>query len=152
MGTGEVCYVATAQAILGCSNAHQLEVSQQRNAGLEFKGVKFGESVGTKETYSSIQYDENHPGTLIVSNKRVSFISAPSVLLDIFPGQIVSVAWTGPHVLIRTNISSDDNKNLFAFRLTGTLPSWLFASAIFRLGLGDAVPTRAEQIDAPATS
>lgn len=136
MVPGEVCYFA-AQAVYGRGSVHQLEISIQGNRGVEFKGLKLGQAKGTKNTYSSVQYDEEHPGNLLVTNKRVSFASKPAILLDIAPSQILSVAFQDDYVMVRTNLTSDDTKNLISFRIKGELPAWLFASAIFRLPLGN---------------
>jgi hypothetical protein len=138
---GEVCYLLTQMAILGRGNAHQLEISQQSNAGLDLKGIKLGQATDRKDSYATIQYDETHPGTLVVSNQRLSFISAPSVFLEVKPEQIVSVAWLGQYVMIRTSLNADDGKNLVAIRIAGEMPSWLFASAIFRLATDNPVHT-----------
>ena len=151
MIAGELCYLAT-KAVLGRGNVYQLEISTQRDTGLDIKGVKLVQAAGKKESYSSIRYDEEHPGNLLVTNKRVSFVSVPAVLLDIEPRQIMSVAfWEKEYVMIRTNLTSDDSKNLFAFRITGEQPAWLFASGIFRLRVGDSTPA-SESLITPPTS
>jgi hypothetical protein len=137
----ELGYLATELAVLGRGSAHQLEISESSDAGVDLRGVKFGQAAGTKDSYSTIRYDENHPGTLLITNQRVSFISAPSVFLDLLPREILAVAWNGQFVMMRTNLSIDDSKNLIAIRIAGDLPSWLFASAIFRLIVDNAPPT-----------
>lgn len=139
---GEVCYAFTTHAILGRGMAHQLEISRGSNAGLEIKAIKLGQSKNVKDSYSTIRYDEKHPGGLIVTNLRIVFLSAPEVFLDFAAGQVLSVAWVEQYVMLRTNISSDESKNLLAFRIEGKeFPSWVFAAAIFR--------ANAESVSAP---
>ena len=148
---GEVCYLAT-KAVLGRGNVHQLEMSSHSSSGLDIKGVKLEQAGGKKDTYSSIRYDEEHPGNLLVTNKRVTFVSVPAVFLDIEPPNILSVAfWENEYVMVRTNLTSDDSKNLLAFRITGEQPAWLFASAVFRLRVGDSAPAP-ESLITPPTS
>jgi hypothetical protein len=136
---GEVCYIASAQAVLGRGSAHQLEITESADAGVDLKGVKFGKAAGTKDTYSTVRYDENHLGSLIVSNQRVSFISPPSIFIELLPEHILSIGWLDQYVIMRTNVSTDDTKNLVAIRITD-LPAWIFASSIFRLKADNLSP------------
>ena len=140
----EVCYVATNQAVLSRGNSRQLELSTQSNSGVELKGIKLGQATTTKETYSSVQYDRR-TGSLLVTDQRVVFISVSETsaqstaeygLIEVKPQQIQDAAWSGTHVLLRTNLTSDENQNLLVFQITGELPAWLFAAAMFRLGVG----------------
>lgn len=138
----EVCYAFTTHAILGRGMAHQLEISRESNAGLGIKAIKLGRSKNVKDSYSTIRYDEKHPGGLVVTNLRIVFLSAPTVFLDFAPGQVLSVAWVEQYVMLRTNISSDESKNLLAFRIEEReFPSWVFAAAIFR--------AKADSVSAP---
>jgi hypothetical protein len=147
---GEVCYLAT-KAVLGRGNVHQLEMSTHSNTGVDIKGFKFGQAGGTRDTYASIRYDEEHPGNLLVTNRRVSFVSVPAVFIDIEPQKILSVAFLEQYVMVRTNLTSDDSKNLLAFRITGEQPAWLFASAAFRLRMGDSALAPESLITPPAS-
>lgn len=137
---GEICCMATTKAVLGRGNAHQLEITRSSNAGVDLKGVTFGQAAGTKDSYSTIDYDESHIGTLLISNQRVSFISPPSVFIEIVPEQILSIGWLEQYVMMRTGVSSDESKNLIAIRIADELPAWLFAAAIFRLKADSSSP------------
>jgi hypothetical protein len=147
---GEICYMATARAVLGRGSAHQLEITESTNAGVDLKGIKFGQAAGTKDTYTTVRYDESHAGTLVITNQRVSFVSAPSLFIDILPEQILSIAWLQQYVMMRTNANADDSKNLVSIRIVVDVPPWVFASAIFRLKADN--PTLPVPVVNPATN
>jgi hypothetical protein len=133
MRPGEVCYLAAQGAILGRGNAHQLEISEGSNAGIDLRGLQIGGRQGRRDSYSAIVYDETHPGTLLITSQRITFVSPPSVFLEVTPSQIVTAAWSGNYVMLRTTMTQDENKNLLAFSLTNRGPSWLYVSAMLRL-------------------
>jgi hypothetical protein len=102
-------------------------------SGIDLKALKPGGKEDRKDSYATIVYDESHPGTLLITSQRITFVSPPSVFLDIAPSQIVTAAWSGTCITLRKTITPDENKNLLAFSLTNRGPAWLYVSAMLRL-------------------
>ena len=130
---GERAYMGTTRAVMGVGNTHQLERTESTSVGLDFKAAQTGMTAATKDSYATIRYNDDHPGSLMISNQRVSFVSARGVFIDLSPDKIQSVACNDQFVMMRTTLTPDETKNLIAIRIDEGIPAWLFAAAIHRL-------------------
>ena len=138
MRSDEVCYLAAPGAILSRGNVHQLEISRGSNAGIALSALRIGGHADRKDSYSKVVHEETPPGTLFITSQRITFVSPPSVFLEIAPFQIVTAAWSGTYVMLLTTITPDENKNLLTFLLTNEDPAWLYVSAMLRLAVDHA--------------
>jgi hypothetical protein len=131
---GEVCYLAT-RAVFASGIAHQLQLSEATNTGLSLHGVNVGASKTITNSFSKLQYDEQHAGVLAVCNNRFVFISPPEVFLEIEAQLITPVVWGGWFVFVRVTPREKTDPDIFAFRMNPPNPPWLVASAINRIAV-----------------
>lgn len=149
MRSNEICYLALPRTTIGRGIVHQLEHSAETEANFDGRVVKFGGKTGLKDSYSTIRYDDRHPGNLVITNQRIVFVSPPAIFLEVLAREIVTVAWNERYVMIRTSVLSDDDKDVLAFSIDPSVPAWLVAAAAFRIQVDSGVATNIATLSPP---